>query len=368
MHSARAALQSQSVGQTFETAGPKTYVFGGTKSSVVTSGSSLTFNARENEASIETFDESRRTFTVYKAKLNAARSFFNSIPFPAVLEGFPQGAQDLDGHVLVVGGLSNGGLTNFGEAIDPVNIEDSTSNLNMPMMFDTATFLDDGTVLIAGGIVDSNGDMTNSAELFTPSNFQYTILPSTMTVPRAGHSATLLQNGDVLIAGGVTGSKGSFSTLNSAEIYDPNSQTFTAVGNLSQARVFHSATLMSDGTVLVAGGSNGANVSLTGDVRLTLTSLAPLGSAEIYDPSAQTFTCVGGSSDVSCQPSMISPRLFQTTTPLSDGSILFAGGFAVNSKGKLQAQNSAELYSGRQFSATGNLIHARALQAAVVLP
>jgi hypothetical protein len=364
MHTARAALQAQSVEITPETTAPITFVFGGSwASTLATSGSSISFNAQKNGGIIETFNRRIVGFIVYSVRLLQPRSLMTAVPFPG------DSGNALDGHVLVVGGLARDGITGFGEAIDPVQLEDTTGNMQTPSIFNTATLLNDGTVLITGGIVNTNGDVTDRAELLDPVSFNYSTLSSTMTIARAGHSATLLNNGDVLIAGGVTGSNGALTALKSAEIYDPVAQTFTAVGDLSRTRTFHSAALLGDGTVLVAAGSNGGvSLSISTNVTLSLTSGAPLDTAEIYDPSAQTFSCVGGSSGGTCLSSMTSPRLFNTASTLADGSVLFAGGFLLNSNGNLMAQKSAEIFSGGQFSVTANMIHGRAMQAATVLP
>src|SRR5947207_12280251 len=97
-----------------------------------------------------------------------------------------------------------------------------------------------------------------------------------MITPRAGHTATLLTNGKVLIAGG------SPSVPASAELYDPVPGTFSATGNMTKGRVYHTATLLPDGKVLIVGGC--ANLTSPGDC-----ILPALSSAELYDPVMGNF-------------------------------------------------------------------------------
>src|SRR5262245_24582383 len=93
-----------------------------------------------------------------------------------------------------------------------------------------------------------------------------------MTTPRAGHTATLLANGKVLMAGG----DGVSSILSSAELYDPLTRTFTATGSMTTPRRWHTATLLPDGRVLIAGGFDKSRP-------VTYTA-----STELYDPSTGT--------------------------------------------------------------------------------
>ena len=184
-----------------------------------------------------------------------------------------------NGTVLVVGGENSGGVLSSGEIYDPSTgaFTTTTNSLNTMRTGATATLLNNGTILIVGGSSDGTaGGALTSAEVFDPIAGTFTAhtgIGQSLTVARFGHTATLLPNGKVLIAGGQNGS----GSLNTMVIYDPSGQTFTAIGDtLSVARAGHSATLLFNGTILFAGGSG-------------------LASAEIYDPIAHTSTPLTGS-------------------------------------------------------------------------
>ena len=125
----------------------------------------------------------------------------------------------------------------------------ATGRLNTARFAHTATLLQNGMVLVAGGIGET--DLPASAELYDPASGTWTATGSLNTA-RAYHTATLLQNGMVLVAGGYDSNNNASA---SAELYDPASRTWTATGSLNTERYYHSATLLQNGkVVLVAGG------------------------------------------------------------------------------------------------------------------
>ena len=129
-----------------------------------------------------------------------------------------------------------------------------------------ATLLKNGKVLITGGSNTGSTNPFDSAELYDPAQGTSTTT-GTMTEKRVWHTATLRQDGKVLIAGGTGGPDGSVDGLITAELYDPTTETSTAIGNMTDRRRMHTATLLTNGDVLITGGYNG---SIT------------LGSAELF--------------------------------------------------------------------------------------
>jgi hypothetical protein len=182
------------------------------------------------------------------------------------------------------------------------------ARLGTPRDFAPATLLPDGTVMICGGFNDTFGSL-NSVEIYHPTTKQFTLVDEHMLSPRELHTATLLLNGTVLIAGGLD--LWIRHTQNTAEIYDPVTQTFTHTrGNMNADRFGHAACLLIDGRVLIAGGTSVlfgrggyANV---------------LASAEVFDPTTGLFTPT--KSDMSIG------RDRPTASLLPNGTVLIAGG------------------------------------------
>ena len=170
----------------------------------------------------------------------------------------------------------------------------------------TATLLANGNVLIAGGS-NSVGDLA-TAELYDPTTGSFSATGS-MVSKRAFQVATLLSSGNVLVTGGSAGS----GLLSSAEVYDAVAGSFRATGDMIAARDSHIAVLLANGTVLVAGGSS--------DFAPDGSTLVPGGSsavtAELYNPGSGTFTQTG---------SMVAARAFPAGVLLQDGRVLVSGG------------------------------------------
>jgi arylsulfatase A-like enzyme len=127
----------------------------------------------------------------------------------------------------------------------------ATGSLGTARLQHTATLLANGKVLVVGGVIRCNPgcSTTGSAELYDPATGTWSYTGNLNTARRL-HTATLLANGQVLVAGGTSGK----DVLNSAELYDPATGTWSSTGNLNTARDGHTATLLSTGKVLVAGG------------------------------------------------------------------------------------------------------------------
>ena len=124
----------------------------------------------------------------------------------------------------------------------------ATGDLVTARYLHPATLLPNGQVLVAGGANSITGNLA-SAELYDPATEVWTATGS-MATERAGHTTTLLPNGQVLVAGGRNG--GGF-VLASAELYNPATGMWTATGSLATGRERHTATLLPNGQVLVAG-------------------------------------------------------------------------------------------------------------------
>ncbi|MFA1550095.1 DUF6603 domain-containing protein [Actinomadura chokoriensis] len=191
-----------------------------------------------------------------------------------------------DGRVLAAGGVTQDAALASAAVYDPLT---GTWTTDVPPMRTarlghSATLLPGGKVLVTGGTGTRGGSLT-SAELFDPVKRQWTDT-APMNDPRSDHQAVGFSDGRVLVAGGVLKTGRGGVALAYCEIYDPATAQWTPTGSLATARAGHQASLLSDGTVLVTGGD-----PVTGPVRGPYNAGA-LASAERFGTAAGVWTAV----------------------------------------------------------------------------
>jgi len=263
-----------------------------------------------------------------------------------------------DGRVLVAGGIAEGTLLASAEIFDPATGRwSATAPMNLPRLGHSLTALADGRVLAAGGsslggAEGAAGGQTirpeSSAELFDPEAGRWTNTAAGMSSARFEHTATLLDDGRVLITGGQGPPvEGRSSALASTELFDPAVNTFLRSNDMGEARTNHAAVKLADRSVLVMGGAGGPN----GDLSLS--------TAEVFDPSRGAWSGVGPLSQA---------RTGNTATLLADGRVLVAGGESA-SRGTRRSLDSAEVYTpdGREWRSAGTMNCPRSEASAVLL-
>ena len=220
----------------------------------------------------------------------------------------------------------------------------NTGSLTTGRDFHTATLLQSGKILIAGGVGSGNAGSLASAELYDPITGMWSSTGS-LNPDRNGHTTTLLPSGKVLVAGGFSchPPPQTCFPLNNAQLYDPTTGMWTDTGSLATARSDQTATLLLNGKVLVAGGSNVSSLENT---------------TELYDPATGMWSGTGNINVV---------RGNHTATLLLNGKVLVAGGLDNNGFPNI---NSAELYDPitGMWTSTGSLNTARGSHVAALLP
>lgn len=261
----------------------------------------------------------------------------------------PSKASPLAG-ILLFGGVSPDEKTFFGaQFYDLVSEEVFPLTPQLPTRFNsTATLLNTGSILIAGGTTNFNdfSSATATAELFNPASltFSYT---GTLTTARSGHAATLLSDGKVLIVGGIDADG---NELNSAELYDPATGTFSSAGTLQTPRYFPHASLISGPgkptQVVVYGGS-------------TTTSVEGYGW-ELWDEAKNGFIASG----TMPAPAVGIPQ--PVAFPFADGVLDLVGG--VGADGNYTAQEQLLTLNGPSFELGDKLQVPRVSHTLTALP
>jgi PKD repeat protein len=280
-----------------------------------------------NVLSSELYDPAIGTWTT-NGLLPAAQEFQTATLLPS-------------GELLVAAGTGTNGVIPLASSellVSATNSPPGTWTLTNAMNFgrnlQTATLLTNGQVLIAGGF-NSNNEYLASGELFNPATGTWTT--NTLNTARDQHTATLLTNGLVLVAGGYNNSL----FLSSAELFNASTGAWIDTGSLNNARDNFTSTLLTNGLVLAAGGADNSGF---------------VGPAELYDPVAQQWTVTGSLNNL---------RYSHTATLLTNGLVLVAGGYGVGG-----ALSSSELYNPASgtWTNTGSLNYARYSHTATLLP
>ncbi|MEC7584544.1 MAG: kelch repeat-containing protein [Planctomycetota bacterium] len=213
----------------------------------------------------------------------------------------------------------------------------------------TATLLPDGRVLIAGG-TDSAGNVTAQAEIYDPVTNSLTATGA-MLNPRVGHSATLLDNGLVLVAGGLSNYTNPLTNLigvlntaqDTGELFDPATGQWLAVpGAMASKHSGHAQTLLPDGRVLISGGIQGGQFGPF-NIQLPLYTQ----SCSVYDPATNAFSSTG---------SLATARAFHGASVLANGDVLISGGsIAIAIFAQVAASDSCERWNGTSWNNTAPL-------------
>src|ERR1035437_2221947 len=228
------------------------------------------------------------------------------------------------------------------EIYDPTtgNWMTTTNTMTVGRDSQTASLLPNGQVLLAGGFESGPGQLSG-VELYDPIIGAWIASTNALNTARWGHTATLLPGGRILVAGGM----GSSGVTNSTEVYDYANGAWTNTGAMNAARSGHTTTLLPNGKALVAGGSsNGSGSGITN-------------GAELYDSSSGTWTTTGA---------LIIKRMYPTTTLLPNGKILITGGI----DSSFNSIASSELYdpAAGTWAATGSLSTGRYAHTTTLLP
>jgi N-acetylneuraminic acid mutarotase len=248
----------------------------------------------------ELYDPGTGAFTALASRMRSPRTQHAAVRLP-------------DGQVLITGGQAD---TNDGNGVDTAELYDPAtrafSSLAAPMKSPrgghTATLLNDGKVVLMGGFYKEAGTLKSHAELYDPVSRSFSALTALMGTVRASHRSALLPNGRVLVTGG-TGGSSSTSAIVDVELYDPLSKTFsTLAARTTSGRAGHEAISLPGGAVVLIGGT--PNFTATGG--------PVLDSTEVFDSKTMTFAPLPSTMGLR--------RAGPAGVLLPDGTVLITGG------------------------------------------
>lgn len=313
--------------------------------SSVASGSSVSITVSSGPEKISVPDvrgqtQSLATTAIVSTGLmlgSIARQSSSSVPVGTVISQLPIAGS------LVAKGSTVDLIVSSGPAITSSFISLTTKMIS-PRIGHTATLMADGLVLIAGGSIEGGAaNPFDEAELYDPSTKRFESLSNRMVVKRLSPSSVLLPDGKVLIMGG---QNDQFIVEKSAEVYDPATRMFSLLGpQMTVQRSAHAAVRLTDNRILITGGTGSG------------------ATAEIYDPSHNTFTALAAP--------MVSRRTLHTATLLPNNEVLITGGWIITSGTCCVTTNTAEIFNPKTSTfrpANGNMSSPRAFHSAAKLP
>jgi hypothetical protein len=247
------------------------------------------------------------------------------------------------GKALFAGGAGDAGYYGYGDLYDATaNSWTRTPAMAHVHAYDASAQLSNGNVLVIAGMDGGDAFTTNAVDIYSASGNSWSAGQSLPGAGRYALTATTLKNGTILAAGGDDGTSAGTAAMSSVAIYTDGSGWATAE-SMKVARFDHAAVRLSDGKILVAGGSDATG--------------AALASAEIYDPATGHWTLTG---------SMGTARYGLTLTLMNNGYVLAAGGYSSSSS---PALNTAEVYdpTAGVWTPTGSMLYGRRYQSATLL-
>ncbi len=275
-------------------------------------------------ASTESYDPSAGTWSAGANMMSSPRAGATATLLPS-------------GLILIAGGFdASENALNTAELFNPADgtLVRTDNNMTDARAFHTANLLLSGKVLLVSGLTDNNGSTSTTADIFDPAagtHGRFTTSVGTPLASAAGASVLFPSGalmGKVLITGGDLCGSGFVCSSFTGQLYNPGTDQFAFAASMNESRINHTATLLQNGKVLITGGINLFATMGAGKVNGAGAATTFSKSAELFDPATVSFTCVGGAGSSGCMPTMTKTRAGHTATLMDDGTVLIAGGFA----------------------------------------